>query len=170
MGIRRKYLQIGSAILKQGLEYVQRARYVSTLPKLPECSFIPPEYRGPSKDEVKALRAQYMNPGESFCTKGQFVVWSQQDLAVCIEMCLNPLPACKLSPIEYRNDILIYFLLLLNETKCYDSHNAAIFHHFKDPVMIVDGHMQYLFDEQGKRYLDVCVFGFITDSMNIPIM
>lgn len=30
-----------------------------------------------------------------------------------------------------------------------------MFHHFKDPVMIVDGSMQYLFDEAGRRYLDV---------------
>ncbi|KAI7843702.1 hypothetical protein COHA_002601 [Chlorella ohadii] len=32
--------------------------------------------------------------------------------------------------------------------------NPAIFHHFKKPVMIVDGKMQYLFDETGRRYLD----------------
>jgi alanine-glyoxylate transaminase/(R)-3-amino-2-methylpropionate-pyruvate transaminase len=42
-------------------------------------------------------------------------------------------------------------------------HAAAIFHHFKDPVMIVDGHMQYLFDERGKRYLD-CFAGIVTVS------
>ncbi len=30
-----------------------------------------------------------------------------------------------------------------------------MFHHFKDPVMIVDGKMQYLYDEKGRRYLDV---------------
>lgn len=34
---------------------------------------------------------------------------------------------------------------------------AAMFHHFKDPVMIVDGKMQYLFDETGRRYLDVSI-------------
>lgn len=32
---------------------------------------------------------------------------------------------------------------------------AALFHHFKKPVMIVEGKMQYLFDETGRRYLDV---------------
>ncbi len=32
---------------------------------------------------------------------------------------------------------------------------AAIYHHFKKPVMIVEGKMQYLFDETGKRFLDV---------------
>jgi len=26
-----------------------------------------------------------------------------------------------------------------------------MFHHFKEPVMITDGHMQYLFDEKGRR-------------------
>lgn len=29
--------------------------------------------------------------------------------------------------------------------------NTAMFHHFKEPVMITDGHMQYLFDEKGRR-------------------
>ena len=32
---------------------------------------------------------------------------------------------------------------------------TALFHHFKKPVMIVEGKMQYLFDEAGRRYLDV---------------
>lgn len=30
-----------------------------------------------------------------------------------------------------------------------------MFLHFKKPVMIVEGKMQYLFDEKGRRYLDV---------------
>ncbi len=33
--------------------------------------------------------------------------------------------------------------------------SPALFHHFKNPVMIVDGKMQWLFDEHGRRYLDV---------------
>ncbi|MFO0840585.1 MAG: aspartate aminotransferase family protein [Phycisphaerae bacterium] len=32
--------------------------------------------------------------------------------------------------------------------------NPAIFHIYKEPLMIVEGHMQYLFDETGRRYLD----------------
>ena len=32
--------------------------------------------------------------------------------------------------------------------------SPAIFHHFKEPVMITDGRMQYLYDERGRRYLD----------------
>ncbi|MEO5904857.1 MAG: aspartate aminotransferase family protein [Gemmatimonadaceae bacterium] len=33
--------------------------------------------------------------------------------------------------------------------------NPAIFTIYKDPIMIVEGHMQWLFDEMGKRYLDM---------------
>ena len=32
--------------------------------------------------------------------------------------------------------------------------SPAIFHIYKEPLMIVEGHMQYLFDETGRRYLD----------------
>lgn len=32
---------------------------------------------------------------------------------------------------------------------------AAMFWHFREPVMITEGKMQYLYDEKGKRYLDV---------------
>lgn len=42
--------------------------------------------------------------------------------------------------------------------------NPAIFHHFKHPVMIVDGKMQYLFDETGRRYLDA-FGGIVTVSV-----
>ena len=34
-----------------------------TVPELPPCDFIPPPYTGPSKDEVLALRKQFLNPG-----------------------------------------------------------------------------------------------------------
>ena len=33
--------------------------------------------------------------------------------------------------------------------------SAGMFYHFKDPVMITEGRMQYLYDETGRRYLDV---------------
>ncbi|MFM8281940.1 MAG: aminotransferase class III-fold pyridoxal phosphate-dependent enzyme [Planctomycetaceae bacterium] len=32
--------------------------------------------------------------------------------------------------------------------------NPAIFTYYREPLMIVEGHMQYLFDETGRRYLD----------------
>lgn len=32
---------------------------------------------------------------------------------------------------------------------------VGLFHHFREPVMITEGKMQYLYDERGRRYLDV---------------
>ncbi len=61
-------------------------------PPLPACDHTPRPYTGPLKDEVIALRRQYVNP--------------------------------------------------------------AIFTYYKQPLMIVEGHMQYLYDETGRRYLD----------------
>src|SRR5262245_38069392 len=59
---------------------------------LPVCNHKPTPYTGPSRDEVLALRQQYLSPG--------------------------------------------------------------LFKLYKEPLMIVEGHMQWLFDETGKRYLD----------------
>ncbi|MDP6418562.1 MAG: aspartate aminotransferase family protein [Candidatus Krumholzibacteria bacterium] len=41
--------------------------------------------------------------------------------------------------------------------------NPAIFTLYKEPLMIVEGHMQYLFDEKGRRYLDLFA-GIVTVS------
>nr|MBA2628292.1 aminotransferase class III-fold pyridoxal phosphate-dependent enzyme [Gemmatimonadales bacterium] len=41
--------------------------------------------------------------------------------------------------------------------------NPAIFTFYRDPLLIVEGHMQYLFDETGRRYLD-CFAGIATVS------
>ncbi len=64
----------------------------STLPTLPACAHTPAPYKGPSRNEVLAMRQEFLSPA-----------------------------------------ILLYY---------------------RDPVMIVEGSMQYLFDETGKRYLD----------------
>ncbi len=64
----------------------------TTTPQLPACDHAPNPYSGPSKADVQAARAKFVNPG-----------------------------------------VLTYY---------------------KDPVMIVEGHMQWLFDETGRRYLD----------------
>ena len=61
-------------------------------PTLPACGHQPPPYEGPSKQEVIALRQQYVTPG-----------------------------------------LITYY---------------------KDPLLVVDGKMQYVWDETGKRYLD----------------
>ena len=60
--------------------------------KLPTCDYTPEKYDGPTKEEVVALRGEFLTP--------------------------------------------------------------ALVTYYKDPIMLVDGHMQYLFDETGKRYLD----------------
>ncbi len=33
--------------------------------------------------------------------------------------------------------------------------NPAIFHYYREPLLIVEGHMQYLFDHAGRRYFDM---------------
>ena len=42
--------------------------------------------------------------------------------------------------------------------------SPAILHYYKDPVMIVEGKMQYLFDETGRRYVDAFA-GIVTVSV-----
>jgi len=70
--------------------------------QLPPCDHSPEPYAGPSKEEVLALRRQYLTPG-----------------------------------------LITYY---------------------RDPLMIVEGRMQYLWDERGKRYLDAFA-GIVTVSI-----
>ena len=42
--------------------------------------------------------------------------------------------------------------------------NPGVFTIYRDPLMIVEGHMQYLFDETGRRYLDMLA-GIVTVSV-----
>ncbi len=72
-----------------------------TLP-LPACSHTPRPYIGPSREEVLALRQEYLSP--------------------------------------------------------------ALLTYYEDPLLIVEGHMQYLWDETGKRYLDA-IAGIVTVSV-----
>ena len=69
---------------------------------LPVCSHRPAAYDGPSKDEVLALRQEYLTP--------------------------------------------------------------ALITYYKEPLMVVEGHMQYVWDETGKRYLD-SIAGIVTVSV-----
>jgi alanine-glyoxylate transaminase/(R)-3-amino-2-methylpropionate-pyruvate transaminase len=71
-------------------------------PELPPFDYQPQPYRGPSAEEVVALRRQFLNPG--------------------------------------------------------------IFLYYKRPLMIVEGKGQYVFDEQGRRYLDA-LGGIVTISV-----
>lgn len=71
-------------------------------PELPPCEHSPKPYNGPSLDEVREMRATYVNP--------------------------------------------------------------AIFAYYKKPIMVVEGSMQYLWDEKGRRYLDA-FGGIVTVSV-----
>jgi alanine-glyoxylate transaminase/(R)-3-amino-2-methylpropionate-pyruvate transaminase len=75
---------------------------MSTSAQLPPCNHTPAKYDGPTRDQVIALRHQYVSPG-----------------------------------------VITYY---------------------KDPLMIVEGNMQYLWDETGKRYLDAFA-GIVTVSV-----
>jgi alanine-glyoxylate transaminase / (R)-3-amino-2-methylpropionate-pyruvate transaminase len=77
-------------------------RSISSKVKLPVCDHVPQKYDGPSREEVIALRHQYVSPG-----------------------------------------VITYY---------------------KDPLMVVEGHMQYVFDETGARYLDAFA-GIVTVSV-----
>ena len=61
----------------------------------------------------------------------------------------TPLPATDHEPHPYTGPAKDEILSLRNEYL-----NPGILRYYKDPVCIVEGHMQYLWDEQGKRYLD----------------
>ncbi|HEY7768944.1 aspartate aminotransferase family protein [Longimicrobium sp.] len=69
--------------------------------EMPAFEHVPQPYRGPSREEVLAMRKQYVNP--------------------------------------------------------------AVFTLYRDPLMIVEGKMQYVFDETGRRYLDMFA-GIVTVS------
>ena len=77
---------------------------IQTRPKaaLPPCSHVPAPYDGPSRQEVLAIRQQYLSPG--------------------------------------------------------------LIRYYKEPLMIVEGSMQYAWDETGKRYLDAFA-GIVTISV-----
>lgn len=68
------------------------------------------------------------------------------------------MPTCNFTPEAYKGPSREE---VLKTRKQYC--NPAIFHYYKDPLMIVEGHMQWLFDEAGKRYLDMFA-GIVTVS------
>ena len=59
------------------------------------------------------------------------------------------LPPCDHRPRPYGGPSRAEVLALRQEFV-----NPAIFTYYKQPLMIVEGHMQYLYDETGRRYLD----------------
>jgi alanine-glyoxylate transaminase/(R)-3-amino-2-methylpropionate-pyruvate transaminase len=68
------------------------------------------------------------------------------------------LPECDFTPPKYDGPSKEEVQKLRSEYL-----TPALMTYYKDPIMIVDGHMQYLFDEKGKRYLDA-IAGIVTIS------
>ena len=66
------------------------------------------------------------------------------------------LPACAHQPKPYAGPSKADVLAMRAQYM-----HPAVFTIYKDPVMIVEGYMQYLWDETGRRYLD-CLAGIVT--------
>ena len=77
------------------------ATQTRTTPQMPACDHVPAPYTGPSREQVLAMRREFVNP--------------------------------------------------------------ALFTIYRDPLLIVEGHMQWLFDDTGRRYLDMFA-GIVTVS------
>lgn len=60
-----------------------------------------------------------------------------------------PLPPCNHQPKKYAGPSAAEVLALRKQFM-----NPAIFLYYKDPIMLVEGAMQYVWDDNGKRYLD----------------
>ena len=69
-----------------------------------------------------------------------------------------PIPPCAHVPAPYHGPAKTE-VLALRQRHC----NPAIFTYYQEPLMIVEGHLQYLFDETGRRYLDLFA-GIVTVS------
>ena len=69
------------------------------------------------------------------------------------------LPPCDFKPAKYTGPAADKI------TEIRKKHlHPAIFTYYKQPILISQGHMQYLFDEKGQRYVD-CLGGIVTISV-----
>ncbi|XP_047324748.1 alanine--glyoxylate aminotransferase 2 homolog 3, mitochondrial-like [Impatiens glandulifera] len=66
-----------------------------------------------------------------------------------IDDVIPKMPPCDYSPPPYNGPSAAQIL-----SKRRQFLNPSVFHLYKDPINLVDGKMQYLFDEDGRRYLD----------------
>src|SRR5271170_2473044 len=70
-----------------------------------------------------------------------------------------PLPPCNHQPKKYTGPSAAEVLALRRQFM-----NPGIFLYYKNPIMLVEGSMQYVWDETGKRYLDGLA-GIVTISV-----
>lgn len=104
---------------------------------MPAFNYQPQPYTGPSKEEVLALRKQFLSPCESRWREVQ-----EDADAACSGWAGEP-------------DIGQHSSAASSHAHTTMHVRAGLFHHFREPVMITEGKMQYLYDEEGRRYLDV---------------
>ncbi|WP_457653611.1 aspartate aminotransferase family protein [Rhodocaloribacter sp.] len=71
---------------------------------------------------------------------------------------LRPMPPCDHTPRPYTGPSREEVLAMRRQFV-----HPSIFTIYKEPLMLVEGHMQYLFDETGRRYLDM-IAGIVTVS------
>ncbi len=69
------------------------------------------------------------------------------------------LPQCDHTPQPYAGPSRSQVLALRKQYV-----NPGVLNYYREPLMLVEGHMQYLFDETGKRYLDAFA-GIVTVSV-----
>jgi alanine-glyoxylate transaminase/(R)-3-amino-2-methylpropionate-pyruvate transaminase len=71
-------------------------------------------------------------------------------MATAIDVSLPAMPACHHRPRPYAGPSREEVLALRQRYA-----HPAVFTFYRDPLMLVEGHMQYVFDETGRRYLDL---------------
>jgi alanine-glyoxylate transaminase/(R)-3-amino-2-methylpropionate-pyruvate transaminase len=71
-------------------------------------------------------------------------------MATAIELSPPAMPVCDHRPRPYTGPPRAEVLALRQRYG-----HPAVFTFYRDPLMIVEGHMQYVFDETGRRYLDL---------------
>ena len=69
------------------------------------------------------------------------------------------LPPCSHQPKPYQGPSIDDVVKLRK-----DHLTPSLFHYYRKPLMLVEGAMQYLFDEKGRRYLDA-FGGIVTVSV-----
>src|SRR6476660_9574780 len=71
-------------------------------------------------------------------------------MATAIEVSPPAMPVCAHRPRPYAGPPRAEVLALRQRYG-----HPAVFTFYREPLLIVEGHMQYVFDETGRRYLDL---------------
>jgi len=131
----RLFARAASSWTRGAASVAEPVETAASAPVMPPCEFTPLPYDGPSREETLALRKRFLSPGTMYTSHAHSQVLAQAPD--------SPHP---LDETQYPK---------WSDLQCTVTPLAALFHHFKEPVMLVEGKQQWLFDETGRRYLDV---------------